>query len=164
MLHCAGRNLLPNQFQLEETIHSTINEICEPLEKEIAKLRISNIAWATGVEQSNTDIVDMQRDEFQRIIAILSNETDNETADEIRSVCKRAIACIEQTVPVVVQRDQLRAQLAQAEAALGEMREALDSWLYYADHDRGQEQFSLCVKKTEKALSTSQPSEQHKQK
>lgn len=72
---------------------------------EAAKWKLSCAKWATGVENSNTDIVDMQRDEFRRII----NLTDN---TEIKGLCERAITTIEQTVPVVVQRDRLELKVA----------------------------------------------------
>lgn len=73
-------------------------DFARQLERELREVQQKNVAWALGIEQSNTDIVDMQRDEFRRIIAI----TDNQ---EIKGICERAIAVIEQTVPVVVQRD-----------------------------------------------------------
>ena len=74
---------------------------CDQLRAEVERLREKNMVWALGVEQNNTDIVDMQRDEFKRIIALTSDT-------EIQGLCKRAIATIEQTFPVIVQRDQLK--------------------------------------------------------
>lgn len=82
---------------LERWFPLTAEELAK-LRTEVASLREKNMAWALGVEQSNTDIVDMQRDEFRRIIALTEDR-------EIKGICERAIACIEQTVPVVVQRD-----------------------------------------------------------
>lgn len=86
----------------------------EALQKENIELKFKNIAWALGIEQSNTDIVDMQRDEFRRILAILHG-CRSHSDQEIIDICNRAIACIEQTVPVVVQRDSLRARVAELE-------------------------------------------------
>lgn len=70
----------------------------------VQELKLKNESWALGVEHSNTDIVDMQRDEFKRIIALSPSE-------EIKGICERAIAVIEQTVPVVIQRDNLQIEL-----------------------------------------------------
>lgn len=90
----------------------------QDLRRQNAELQEKNKAWALGVEQSNTDIVDMQRDEFRRIMAI----TDN---PEIKGLCERAIATIEQTVPVVVQRDALANQNAELRECLKVKDEAL---------------------------------------
>ena len=82
---------------LERWFPITAEELAK-LKTEVETLRAKNLAWAVGVEQSNTDIVDMQRDEFRRIIALTEDQ-------EIKGICERAIACIEQTVPVIQQRD-----------------------------------------------------------
>lgn len=63
------------------------------------------------LSQNNTDIVDMQRDEFRRIIALLRPPQDELTIDEIVGICERGIACIEQTVPVIVRRDRMESAL-----------------------------------------------------
>ena len=88
--------------------------------------------WALGVEQSNTDIVDMQRDEFRRIIAL-------DPSDEIKGICERAIKTIEQTVPVVVQRDQLETrnrQIVQAMEKIIAQQPCMDGGsCFYPMHD-----------------------------
>ena len=90
---------LPNQA----TSYSCFSS--QQLKAEVKRLKKANTAWALGVEQNNTDIVDMQRDEFKRIMALTSDA-------EIQGLCRRAIATIEQTFPVIVQRDQALKQCA----------------------------------------------------
>lgn len=53
------------------------------------------------------DALDMQRDEFMRIKALLS-PAGSAMDSEIIGLCDRAILNIEQVVPVVVQRDKLQ--------------------------------------------------------
>lgn len=77
--------------------------------------------WAIGVEQSNTDIVDMQRDEFKRIIALL-HDPEFEPS-EIKGICERAIETIEQTVPVVVQRDKAEQRIAELKDVIARRNE-----------------------------------------
>lgn len=91
---------------IQEDATQELRAEVEVLKRENSELKSKNLAWATGVEQSNTDIVDMQRDEFRRIISLLKTNESSLSA-EITGICERAIACIEQTVPVVVQRDNL---------------------------------------------------------
>lgn len=57
------------------------------------------------------DALDMQRDEFKRIIALGPDP-------EILGICKRAISTIEQTVPVTVQRDKFKSAASKLRNAL----------------------------------------------
>lgn len=57
------------------------------------------------------DAMDMQRDEFKRIIALCPST-------EIIGICERAATTIEQTVPVVVQLDKLQSTNAKLRSAL----------------------------------------------
>lgn len=88
-----------------------MRERSRKLERERDHARATNIKWALGVEQSSTDIVDMQRDEFKRIRA-LCHQT-GVRGQEIQGICNRAIAVIEQTVPVIVQRDKFQQEAQQ---------------------------------------------------
>lgn len=81
--------------------------------------------WALGVTNSNTDIVDMQRDEFKRIMTLTENA-------EIKDICQRAIATIEQTVPVVVQRDHLLQSLLNLTASNEKLEN--DLWVEKLKH------------------------------
>ncbi len=99
-------------------VQKLLNSETEKLRKENIKLNETVTAWAVGVEQSNTDIVDMQRDEFQRIIALQPSE-------EIVGICKRAIKVIEQTVPVILQRDVLQSECHKLRKENEELRERI---------------------------------------
>lgn len=96
---CAGEKCQNKYCQLRQEN--------ERLKQELAEANAKIMYWALGVEQSNTDIVDMQRDEFKRIIALLHAQ-DTATVSEIVGICKRAIQVIEQTCPVVKQRDHFK--------------------------------------------------------
>lgn len=63
------------------------------------------------------DALDMQRDEFQRIKALLEHSDDSRN-EEVVGICDRAITNIEQTVPVVVQRDTLKTHTSKLRRAL----------------------------------------------
>lgn len=63
------------------------------------------------------DTLDMQRDEFKRIIALM-HPPRFERHNEIVGICLRAVDVIEQTVPVVVQRDRAQAAATKLRTAL----------------------------------------------
>lgn len=76
-----------------------------------------------------TDALDMQRDEFKRIKALL-NFCSEPTSEEVIDICIRAIQNIEQTVPVVVQRDRLQAANGELRQLLVTCEHALRSYQY----------------------------------
>lgn len=51
------------------------------------------------------DIIDMHKDEFMRIRACCGNHPGDASFEEIAGLCDRAIATIDQRVPVLEQRD-----------------------------------------------------------
>lgn len=110
---------------IQEDATQELRAEVEVLKRENSELKAKNLAWATGVEQSNTDIVDMQRDEFRRIISLLKTSESSLSA-EITGICERAIDCIEQTVPVVVQRDNLKRERDQLRAEVEALKRAPD--------------------------------------
>lgn len=59
---------------------------------------------------------DMYRDEFKRINAIIQCNTDWHNAEEVKGICERAIADIEQAFPVIVQRDKAEAMCAKLQS------------------------------------------------
>jgi hypothetical protein len=61
-----------------------------------------------------TNALDMQRDEFRRIVAL-------NPSIEIVGICERAITEIEQVVPMVVQRDDLISDKRKLWRALAEL-------------------------------------------
>jgi hypothetical protein len=65
-------------------------------------------------ESDLIDHIDLMKDEFLRIIAF-------SPSDEIKNLCERAIKNIDQSVPVIKQRDQALKELGVAVAALEEI-------------------------------------------
>lgn len=72
----------------------------------------------TPSESKLTDTIDLMRDEFRRIVACPS---DKWAKAEIDALCERAIAKIEQNVPVITQRDNAEKQARRYRAALQEI-------------------------------------------
>jgi len=60
--------------------------------------------WNRRASDEHTDTLDLMRDEFLRIIAVMKGEK-SPYHDEVIGMCERAIAKIHQHVPVIVQRD-----------------------------------------------------------
>jgi hypothetical protein len=86
-------------------------------------------------EHRATDALDMMRDEFDRIASLTEDK-------EILGLCERAKLNIEQTVPVVVQRDELQGTLLFMEDQRDLWRECAKDlsaalWLECADKHAG---------------------------
>ena len=74
---------------------------------------------AQNENEQLTDIVDLMRDEFRRIMVC------PDVSIEVIGLCERAITCINQNVPVIVQRDNAEAELAKIKCLLSQLGELL---------------------------------------
>lgn len=76
----------------------------------------------TTQESKLTDAIDLMRDEFRRIKAC---PADKWVKAEIDGLCDRAITKIEQTVPVIVQRDAAEKKAAALERENKRLRDTI---------------------------------------
>jgi len=120
-------DVLLNKFcneiaELERERNEARNQLKELIDENAE--HVANVVKEQQRAEKAVDIVDMQRDEFKRIRA-LCHQT-GVRGQELQGICDRAIACIEQTIPVIIQRDGAEAERDQLRKVADELAKQLD--------------------------------------
>jgi hypothetical protein len=90
----------------------------------LLKEQVRHLTQQAEANKEARETVDLIRDEFMRINALTQTSVDWHNAAEVQAICERAVSKINQTVPLIVQRDRLENELSELKTACEYLIEA----------------------------------------